>query len=128
MFTRHVDHDPSLGNCQAERFLDVNVFAGLAGFDRNVGVPVIRRGHNHRVDIIAVEDAAKVLRVQVRLLVRPADDFIAGLFDLGLVDVTERHALDVLESKSVAQIASPHTSAADQSDSNAVIGTDDARR
>ena len=58
---RGLDHLPALVDRAAQRLLAVHVLAGLAGHDRDRGVPVVGRGDQHRVDVLAVQDAAEVL-------------------------------------------------------------------
>src|SRR5207244_1295923 len=53
-------HGPALGDGEAERLLAVDVLARLAGVDGDQGVPVIRRGDDHRIDVLEVEQLAVV--------------------------------------------------------------------
>ncbi len=59
--SRRLDHLPALVDRPAERLLAIDVLARLAGQHGDGGVPVVGRGHEHGVDVLAVEDAAKIL-------------------------------------------------------------------
>ena len=54
---------PALEDVVADRLLDVDVLARLAGPDRRQRVPVVRRGDRDGVDLVVVEDPAEVLDV-----------------------------------------------------------------
>ena len=56
-----LDHPPAFADVVADRLLDVDVLARLAGPDRGQGVPVVRRGDRDGVDVLVVEDLAEVL-------------------------------------------------------------------
>ena len=56
----HVDHPAAFADEQRQRFLDVHVLAGGAGQHGLQGVPVVRRRDHDRLDILVVEQAAKV--------------------------------------------------------------------
>src|SRR4029078_3500641 len=51
------------------RLLDVDVLAGLHRLDGHLLVPVVRRGHDHGVDVLAGADVL-VVRVDLRLAAR----------------------------------------------------------
>ena len=61
---RGVDHDAALADGERERLFDVDVLARLARHDRRQRVPVIGRADDHRVDVLAIEDAAEVAVVR----------------------------------------------------------------
>ncbi len=71
---------------------DVDVFARLAGPDRDEGVPVVRRGRGDRVDILAVEQFAHV-GVAVHLDALVGEELDARI-DMVLVRVTHRYVTD----------------------------------
>ena len=58
---RGLDDPPAFADVVADRLLDVDVLAGLAGPDRRQGVPVVGRGDRDGVDRLVVEQAADVL-------------------------------------------------------------------
>jgi hypothetical protein len=49
----------------ADGFLEIHVFSSAHGLQRRYGVPVVRRGNDHRVDVFPFEQASKI-RVDVR--------------------------------------------------------------
>ena len=49
------DHRLALGDVVADRLLDVDVLAGQNGVDRGQGMPVVGRGDDDRVEVLAVE-------------------------------------------------------------------------
>ena len=59
-FAENLAAQQVLLHCQSERFLDVSVFAGLGRHDCDGHVPVIRSGNDHRIDILAGQQFAKV--------------------------------------------------------------------
>ena len=54
-------HGPPLGDPVRQRLLAVHVLAGLAGHDRGDRVPVVGRGDDDRVDVLAIEELAEVV-------------------------------------------------------------------
>src|SRR5262249_38206890 len=60
VLSRGLDHLAAFFYSDADRFLDVDIFAVLAGFDGHVGVPVIGRGNADNVDAFVVEDFAEI--------------------------------------------------------------------
>ena len=52
--------DLVLFQCQRQRFLTEDVFAGLQCFDGDLYVPVVRRHHTHDVDIVAIQHLAVI--------------------------------------------------------------------
>ncbi len=55
-----LDHLAALPEIVAQRLLDVDVLAGLAGPDRHQRVPVIGRGGGHGVDVLVLQQLADV--------------------------------------------------------------------
>ena len=53
-------HPLTFAHSPGQRLLDVDVLAGGAGQDRHERMPVIRRRHDDRVDVLAVEHAPEV--------------------------------------------------------------------
>ena len=58
---RRRDHLPAFVDRPAERLLAVDVLTRPACQYRNCRVPVVGRGHQHRVDVPAVQDPAEIL-------------------------------------------------------------------
>ena len=56
---------------ERQRLLDVDVLAGAQRRDGHERVPVIGRGDDHRVDVLAVEHLAEVLDADHRTRSRP---------------------------------------------------------
>ena len=52
---------------QRQRLLAIDVFASEHRLDGDLGVPVIRSGDHHRIDVLAVKDLAVIL-VSIRLV------------------------------------------------------------
>jgi len=57
---RRFYHPPALSHKDTERFFDVNILARGTGHDGHEGVPMVGRGHNHRLNIFVVEKLAKI--------------------------------------------------------------------
>ena len=58
--SRRLDHLAAFGDRQRQRLLAVHVLARLAGVDRHQRVPVVGRGDDDGVDVLAVEQLAVV--------------------------------------------------------------------
>src|SRR5262249_49710644 len=55
-------HDgPALGDIVGERLLAIDVLAGAGGLDARDRVPVVRRGDDHGVDVLASQHVAEVV-------------------------------------------------------------------
>ena len=74
MSLRRLDQELALAVGVRGGLLDVDVLARLAGAEGDRGVPVVRRGDEHRVDRLVVQQVPEVL-----------DD--AGRLPLGLLDL-----------------------------------------
>jgi len=88
-------------------------------------VPVIGRGDDHRVDILLLDEAAKIAGQQRRSLVEAPRDCLLHLRRLGIIDITEGDALGIADPQKVAQVAAAHPATTDQSNANAAIGAGD---
>ena len=89
-----LDHGLALGDGQRQRLLAVDVLALAHGVDGDQGVPVVGRGDDDGVDVLAVEQLAEVLvgfDFTYRFL-----EAVAGLLDLvhGPVAVAAIHVAD----------------------------------
>ena len=78
----------------ADRLLDVDVLARLAGPDRHERVPVIGRRNRHGVDIPIVEDATEI-RLRLRIPAPPLLHEGQRRFEMPLVDVHDVGDADV---------------------------------
>ncbi len=59
-FSLYLDQSFALVNGQGQRFLAIDVFPCLHGADGHQGVPVVDRTANHRVNIFAFQQFAKI--------------------------------------------------------------------
>ena len=81
-----VDHPAPFDDVVADRFLDVDVFSGLAGPNHHQRVPVIGRGDGHGIHVTVVEHAPEIgfgLRVSAELLLHDRQ----GAREMPFVDV-----------------------------------------
>ncbi len=107
----------------AHRLFEVNIFAAIHGFERDLGVPMIRRRHQHGVDILAVQQLA-VIQIAVAAVL-----FRVGLFAL-FIHIANRDDLAAVRAladsgKNARQIRAS-SSHADDADINAIVGADHA--
>ncbi len=105
----------------AHRLFDVHVFAAVHGFEGDLGVPVIGRGDQHRVDIRTVDDLAIIQRALAFALL----GVLAGAL---AVDVAHRDDLAAIialaDIGELAREVGTATAYADNADINAVVGAD----
>ena len=98
-----VDHRPALGDPVRQRLLAIDVLAGLAGEDGRDRVPVVGRGDDDGVDVLAVEHLAEVARRR-----RASAGRRLGPEAVGLVHVADGGDRDVGELlEDVEQARSP---------------------
>ena len=112
------DHLKSFLDGVAHRFLDVDVLAGLAGVDGDLGVPVIGRGHDHRVDILVFQ---QTLIVFVRLGAR-ARGFGAEL-EILFVNVADRRSGGLGVFLEIPRQRAAPAAGADRANDDPVIGS-----
>ena len=91
-----------------ERFLAIDMFAGLHGGHGNQCVRVIRRGDKHRLNVFLLVEHLAVVRVKLRVGV-----FLERMSRVIVVHITECH--DVLRLEGL-QIRSAHPTDADAGD------------
>ena len=106
-------HGPPFAQIVAERFLAVNIFARLHRVDRGDGVPMVWRGDDHAVEILAVKKFAVVViagRVVVGRLGRGD-----GLAQVLLIDIGERDHVNITLAQDRTHVAVAHAAAADNS-------------
>ena len=82
-------HGAAFADGVGERLLDEDVLARLAGVDGGQGVPVVRRGHHHGVEIFALQKLAEIVEllglVPLRLL-----DGRGGGIEVRLIEIADR--------------------------------------
>ena len=105
---------------QRQRLFDVQVLARPARGHGDLAVHVVPRGDDDGVDILAVEDLA-VINV---LVDRRAGHFF-GAVALHVVSIGDRHPLDVPRRVGVGHQISTSSAAADNAETDAVIGAQD---
>jgi hypothetical protein len=123
VFARRLNHLAPFVHGARDGLLDVNVFARLTGRHGLQRVPVVGRSDDHRVNVPAVEDSAKI---PVGL-----DAFEFGVIDrevyLRLEDVADRDNLRVRIPHKRLHHAAPLTSGANHADANAIIRAQNIR-
>ena len=118
----HLARDlPRLFDRVGHRFLEINVLAGFHGGKGDRAMPVIRRSHDHGVDIGTRQDFSIVERGELRFRA-----LLRQLFSL-LVDVANSHDLDIAASFGHSE-DEPHEARsaaadADQRDVEMVVGS-----
>ncbi len=97
-----LDHLASLVDRDGQRFFNVHVLAGVAGVDCLNGVPVIRRGDHHGIDVFTFHYFSEVTVGSLA-----SATFFLGLGQGSLVDIAQRHDLCiVMFHESIDQLAS----------------------
>ena len=126
VFPRGADHLPALPDEVRERLLAIDLAAGLAGPDRRQGVPILHRGHRHRVEVFAVHEPA-----DVGDRVGPVAEFLLDQLDerggpgaVGIAHGRDPHALLRAEPLHVGTAAA---AAADHGHADLFVGPDPAR-
>jgi hypothetical protein len=112
-----VDHLPAHLDLVGQRLLAIDVLAGRAGIDEHGAVPVVRRGDQDRVDILALEQLP---------VVHEGDDVAADLFgdllEVGPVDVAHGdHGAVGIASQNALHVGAAR-SGADDAHLNPVVG------
>src|SRR5258708_17068134 len=107
------DPCPAFVHRFGERFFDINILTGLASHHRWQGVPMIGCCHQNNIDILSIENSPKVFS-SVRLFVALLFTNFDTLRVSGVIDITNRHTIDLWIQKKTFQIALPHSTAADQ--------------
>src|SRR5713101_444665 len=101
-----------------ERLFDVDILTGFTSHDHGDGVPMIRGGDDHRLDIFIVENGAKVLE---------AFGLAVGQFEssvqIGNERISDGDGINLAGSQEILQVVLTHSTGADQADANAVVGS-----
>jgi hypothetical protein len=123
VLARGFHHLPAFFDRYADGLFHVHVLAGLARFHGHVGVPVVRRRDVHDIDGLVRQDLAKIVD---RARTVP---FFAGLghgvVQVRLVDVADRHHLQIGLPHGVIQVARAHAPHADKRGGHAIVGAPD---
>ncbi len=90
MLQRRVDHGAPLADGIRQRLLDEHVLARLAGMDRRQRVPVVRRGHHHRIQFFPLEQLAEVVELLGLLSLRLFDES-RGAVEVRLIQIAHSH-------------------------------------
>ena len=61
VLAHRLDHQPAFADRQAHRLFGIDVLAGLAGVDADQGPPVVGRGGDDGVNVLAIQQLAVVL-------------------------------------------------------------------
>ena len=96
VFSGGLDHLAAFADLAADALLHVDVLSGLAGQHRAQGVPLLRGGDQHAVDVLVVEDFAHLL---CELGGGPLDllQLRHGAAAAGVLQIADEFALDVLQ-------------------------------
>lgn len=86
---RRFDKSPALADGMPGRLFDENVSACRNAGDSLKGVPVVRGGNNHNLELFLLQHLA-VVAVHVREGSGESLDFVCGNFELIGIDITER--------------------------------------
>ncbi|OQC03267.1 MAG: hypothetical protein BWX80_02871 [Candidatus Hydrogenedentes bacterium ADurb.Bin101] len=49
------DHAPAFHHLQGKGLLDIHILAGITGMNRLQRVPMVRRGNDHRIDVVTIQ-------------------------------------------------------------------------
>ncbi len=111
------EHRLPLDDVDADRLLHINIRARLDRGDHRQGVPMIRRGDEHNVEVFLLEHLA-IVGIGARLLLRdlPSGDHVRGVGEHLLIDVAQRNDLDRRDLDQAKQISLAIPPAADEPD------------
>ncbi len=113
-----LDHLPPLDDVVAERLFDVDILARLAGEHGGNGVPVIRRGDQHGMDVLPIQRPAEIL---VALRLRGGKRARARLGDRGVRDIADGHEGNVRHFGHVPRDQASTASTADERDVHSIV-------
>ena len=123
MLARHLGHPLAFVNEERHRLLDVNVFAGRAGHHGHHGVPMVGRGDDNGLDVLIVEQLAKVA-IGLRAAAQLGDAFVHAR----RVSLGEGHHVGVFLVLEVEDMLRADESVANEADAHAVVGPQDTLR
>ena len=84
---------------------------------------MVRRGDDHSVDVVAIQHPSEIARAELGFLFVIRYDILLRFGDLGLIYVAQRDGLRFAGLEHVSEVAPAHAAAADQPETNAVVGT-----
>src|SRR6266568_8482800 len=100
-----------------ERLFDINILTGFTSHDHGDGVPMVRSGDDHSLDIFIVENGAKVFE---------AFGLAVGKLESAVQVRHERigdgDGIDLAGSQKILQVVLTHSAGADEADANTIIG------
>ncbi len=88
---------------------------------------MIRRGHDHRVHILAFQHPAEILDA-VRVVLPVFLDLLDALRDPRVVDVADHRAIDIVIAQKGRQVALAHPAGADQAHPDLFVRADGGSR
>ena len=109
-----IGHGPALGDRQRDRLFAVDVLAGLGRFDGDDRVPMVRRGDQHRVEIAAGEDLAKIVVRGAVLVAIGGVDRILGALPVTRIDIADGQHPHVLKRQEALEVVHPLPAQADR--------------
>ena len=115
---------PVFGQVRAHRLFQVNVLPGADGCQRGQDVPMIGRGDEAGIDVLAGDQLAEVAISSAVLVLVMLVDSIARLLEVAGHDIAHRDDLGVLLIEEVAHIPLSLRADANAADRNAVAGRD----
>src|SRR5882724_1564742 len=120
VFCGCLDHFAALGERVREGFFDINILAGFASHDHGDGVPMVGGGNDYCLDVLVVEDGAKIF-VAFGLAVGQVDSAV----QIGLEGIGDGDGIDLAGAKEVLQVELTHSACANQAHGNPVVGPQD---
>ncbi len=112
-----LDDVAALVHGERERFLAIDILPGFGGGDIDERVPVIGRGLNDGVNVLALQQLAEVGEFRGRLAF--AGELADGGRGVALIHVAHGH--DIREPPGVAGVAPAHAATADQRHAGAIV-------
>ena len=134
--THGVDEGERLVDVVGERLFTIDVFASIQCSDGDEGVPMVRRGDDDGVDVLALQQLAEVgigfttFEAGIFVLAIAFFDSLFGEFSAVGIDVADGHDLDFFAAQEAAEVTAVHFTHADESECEALawsgIGAPDA--
>ena len=121
MAARRFYHPTSFAHKQRQRLFHIHVLARGAGQHRHQRVPMVRRRNHHGVHTLVFEQLS-----EVRVLCDVASDEFHRRFHSRAIRLGDRHHLRVGLCLEIARVNAPHQTKADNADTDAFVGAQDA--
>src|ERR1017187_10454910 len=118
VFADGIADGEALGQVERHRLLQVDVLAGLAGGNRDEGVPMRRGGNDDSVEVRLLKQLTEVA-VALASVLELLDDSVASR----LPDVAGARDDHIGLAGAGAEVGAAHGAAADKAKGNAAIGT-----